>query len=740
MKKLLAILLTVTMIVPLLTVFFAIGASAAAAYDKPDLDDAGVTFDTASFTKEANRSYTSAAVSFDYGLEIYKTKKKLTSVPYTFQAWVKVSATDTGVIIGNYRSANNTAGASISVEILAGGIPQINHNDELTIPYNVKFDRSKIPADTWTMVTIVWNGETGYVSCYLNGELAEEEYFLPDIDPRVTEYALAIGGDHRPMNTSKVFSGALQDISVYATPRTANQIRRDYQRGVNVSDSELLCHYNISSAYESADLADATGHGYDMIYDRTWLTEAEMVNIRKANGMLDSNGNPTYAYSFAAIGDTQKTTEYEAVTRNNNYGETIYSSPTTANSLLYRMYNWLVTNKDEKSIALAMGMGDITDNNFDREWQLAYRSIRQLDGVIPYTLVRGNHDTYYNSQTGWTHQYFEKYFGSYTSTTYADYEAQFPNTTKSAQAYKSSTGGRYASDSVRNTYLKITAGTDDKWMVIALDWGCSDDVLTWAGDVCAANPDYSVIITTHAYAGSDGYPLQHGDLSESPNNGDDKWNELASKYANVKMVLSGHIGSDELPTTQVKGVNGNTVTQMLIDGQDADEKMHGLGLITMFYFNEDGNECYVEYYSVGMQRYFHTANQFYLDLNATGEVRDLTVSDIIENVKPSGAGTAESPYLVSRAEHLAWMAYQVEKNKETVYFDDVYFKQICDIDMGGEAIQSIGGYFKTATNAKAFGGHYDGGGYVIRNGTVVPCNPDTPLRSLALKPRAGLRR
>ena len=728
MKKLIAILLTVMMLVPMLTVFFTVGASAAGqVYDKPILNDAGMTFASETLTKTAEQSYTSKAISMKYGLEIYKTKKKLTEVPHTFQVWVKVSATDTGVVLGNLRSTNNTAGSFFNLEIKSGCIPYIRHNDEFAAAYELEFKDSVITPNTWTMLTVVWDGESGRVSCYLNGELQQEMYYLPDIDPHALAYPFAIGGDHRPMNRNP-FTGALQDVSMYATARTAEQVKADYQQGVNTADADLLCHYDISSADKGKDVADEAGD-YDMLYDKTWLDEDEMNAIRKQNGMLKADGTPNYAYSFVAIGDTQKTTEYEAVTLNNNYGKTIYSSPTTENSLLYRMYNKIVQEKDAKNTELVMGLGDITDNNFDREWQLAYRSIGQLDGNVPYTVVRGNHDNYNNG--GKTYQDFEKYFAS---TTYVQYVNQFPNTTKSASAYTSSTGGRYAADSVRNTYLKITTESGAKWMVLTLDWACSNDVLTWAGAVCAANPDYSVIITTHAYLGSDAAPLQHGDLSESPNNGDDKWNKLASQYANVKMVLSGHIGSDELPTSQVKGVKGNVVTQMLIDPQDADELMHGLGVITTFYFKADGSGCYVEHYSVGMQRYFHTTNQFYLDLNPQdAEVQDLTAPDLVEGQQPAGSGTAASPYLISNRYHLAWMAYRVEKSDHLVMFQGVHFKQTCDIDLQGDLMQSIGGYFKNATgdasalNAKAFGGVYDGGGYVIRNGVIVPCNPDSSL-------------
>ena len=731
MKKPLSGFLAILMVLPLITVFFTLGASAAAVYDSINKSDTGITFGHETFTKAADQSYTEAAVSFHYGVEMYVSKKRLAEMPHTFQAWVKVSDTDKGVIVGNYRVQNDTAGAYLNIEIKSGRIPYVKHYDEFGSLHEISFTKGTIPSNAWTLLTIIWDGENGHVSCYVNGEMKQDEYFLPDIDPHVLEYPFAIGGDHRVANTN-YFTGALQDVSLYSCARTAQQVASDYSNGVNVNDEGLLCHYNISSATKGKDLVDATGNGYNMIYDKTWLTESEMVDIRKKNGVIDAGGNALYDYSFAVIGDPQKTTRYEAVTRNNRDPSiTVTDKQYVKSTLTYKMYNWLVTQKDAKNISLVMGVGDITDYNFGREWQLAHQSITQLDGKIPYTLVRGNHDDFddNSNQSSSTHFYFDHFFGK---TTQSDYSTQFGSykeyKNSQDQVYVSTEGGRYLSNSVRNTYLKVTTANGDKWLILALDWNCDDNVLNWAGNVCAANSAYSVIITTHAYLGSDGSPLRHGQLSDTPNNGDDKWNKLASQYANVKMVLSGHIGTDMLPTTQVKGVNGNTVTQMLVCGQDADETLHGLGLVTMLYFNEDGSECFVEYYSVALDRYFHTANQFLLDLDTEdAEEQDLTGSDIVEGEKPSGRGTAANPYLISDVKHLAWMAYQVEKNNNTVYFDGVYFEQTCDIDMGGKSIQAIGGYFNTTSAARAFGGYYNGKGYSIKNGGIVPTETDNSM-------------
>lgn len=700
MKKLIAILLTVTMLVPMLTAFSTFGVAAeGAVYDKPshaDVTDAsaGLTF---TGTMDNNRDCA------DYA---YNSKTRLESVPHTFQAWVYIpeayKSQNCGTVISNYATKDDTWGSYLYMGVVENRVPLITYYNDHLVDHEIKFTKSAIPVEKWTMLTVVWDGATGYVSCYLDGKLSEQAYFLPDLDANVIESPMALGGDYRTSNTN-YFRGGLQDVSMYATARTAEQVQADYERGVNVNDTDLLCHYDMDANDLGQNIPDASGNGYTMQYCQTWLTEAEMEQIRATYTFEP-------AYSFVAIGDTQKTTYRDAIT----YGIT---TPTAENSTTYRMYQWLANNKTAKNIQMVMGMGDITDANLEPEWKLMKQAVAQMDAAgVRYSLIRGNHDSYTSQNAGYTglgDNGFDTYFGK--GTAYYDQVA--------------ANGGFYDSNSVRNTYHLVDVG-ETKWLIIGIDYRASDAVLNWAGNLCETYADRKVIITTHIYLNADGDPISFGHLSDSPNNGDDKWNKLAAKYANVEMVLSGHIGSDRLVTTQVKGNNGNTVTQMLIDSQSTDGALGGIGFVALYRFNAEGTAFYTEYYSTERDRYFLGYNQFYVDLEAEGEELTATKWDLQRGRKPSGSGTAADPYLISHPEHLAWIAYQVENNDHHVHFTNTYFKQTCDIDLQGSVIQSIGGYFKTTTgaasalNAKTFGGIYDGGGYVIKNGTITPCHPD----------------
>ena len=295
-----------------------------------------------------------------------------------------------------------------------------------------------------------------------------------------------------------------------------------------------------------------------------------------------------YAYSFAVVGDTQIVTEYD-VNNGTNY--------------LSGMYDWILTNKEEKNIEYVFGLGDITDNNKEAEWALAQKQISKLDGKIPYSVIRGNHDLV-GSMTpeDATADYFTEYLGT------ESYKSQFAD------------GGFYSKENTWNSWRTLTVGNVD-YLMLALDWGASDEVLSWASDIITEHCMHNVIITTHGYLYHDGTTIGTGEggMSTASNNGEAMWEKLISKHENIVLVMSGHDPSADIIVAQEEGVNGNIVTSMLIDPQDVDtaEVAAGnipLGAVAMLYFSEDGRNIQVEYYATARQAYYKESNQFSLEV------------------------------------------------------------------------------------------------------------------------------
>lgn len=276
-----------------------------------------------------------------------------------------------------------------------------------------------------------------------------------------------------------------------------------------------------------------------------------------------------YAFSIAFVGDTQTITRH--------YPEK-----------LPELYDWLLEVKDEKKLQMVVGLGDITDTDSDEEWLVAYDAIRRLQDQVPYTLVRGNHDSTIN---------FSNYFEE------DDYIRQF--------------GGIYNED-IYSTYITFTVGDVD-YMILNLDFGPTDSALRWANNVVNAHPYHNVIVVTHAYMDADGVLLSPLSSEYAPtslggfNDGTDIWNKFVKLHTNIKMVVCGHISHPVIAVHETAGKYGNTIQQVLIDHQEVDRLEGPGGYVAMFHFSADGKQVQVQNYATLQGKYFGSTLRFDLD-------------------------------------------------------------------------------------------------------------------------------
>lgn len=482
----------------------------------------------------------------------YTASKTFEKAPVTFEAWINIPPEVTGrggVILGSWGSNDK----NVSFEVSDNGVPRFYANNG---EIDAKFTTAKLNTGEWVHFAIVYKASKGAVLCYVNGELKETQ-MTTMTSPLDTTHKMRLGGDYRS-NNEQYFKGKISSVAVYSDERTSSEIASDMN---SYGKDGLLAHYELSTA-AAVKISDLSGNGYDMTRPVVWISESEIEPVGD------------FAYSFAVIGDTQRI----AYNHKDRFGE---------------IYQWILDNAEENNTQFVMGLGDITETSSDEEWIAAMNAMKKLDGNIPYSIVRGNHDSVAT---------FNKYV--------------------SYNEYKDVIAGSYEQNML-NTYHKFSVG-DVKYMVFTLDYGASNKVLAWAKEIIEAHPDYNVILTTHAYLYRDGTTLDADDVcppatTGGKNNGDHMWDKLASQCENIVLVLSGHDPCDNVIMTQEKGVHGNTVTQMLIDPQGADNVYGGLGAVAMFYFSEDGKEVTVRYYSTLQDKYFMSDSQFTMTLDIVGD-------------------------------------------------------------------------------------------------------------------------
>ena len=483
---------------------------------------------------------------------------KLSSHSFTAQAWVCFPKSQSkksrgGVIIGNYGSNSQ----SISVEVFTNGAPRVFFMNSDGTVYDFKFTSVNLYNSSWNHLAVTSDGSS--LKCYINGKLKETKALSAQSKISV-ESCFAVGGDYRA-NNSQYFKGNIKSVAIWSKARSKSDISADMKA---VSGQNLLASYNFENIGKSTkSIKNSVKGGATLKYVPVWFTDKEAVT--------------DYDYSFAAIGDTQTVCYYTP----DDFG---------------KIYDFIIDNAYKKKIKFVFGLGDITEKSTDPEWDLTTKNIRRMNGIVPYSLVRGNHD-YISS--------FNKYC--------------VPN------QYGFTVEGTFDSTGL-NTYRTLKVGNIN-YLLVTLDYGPSDEVLEWANKIISQYPKHNVIITTHAFLFRDGSTLDISDAAKGGwvptndgghNNGDDLWDKLVSKHKNIVLVMCGHEPCDDIKVTFTKGIYGNTVTQMLIDPQDTDRILGCSGLVAMLYFSNGGRHVTVEYYSVIRNKYFLTTNQFDMDIAVVG--------------------------------------------------------------------------------------------------------------------------
>lgn len=503
--------------------------------------------------------------------ETYNVSKKFSQLPNTVEAWIHfpkdmADSTRGGVILGNYSDGGK---GLFNVEIHANGIPRMYYVDNSGTVTNKLFTSVNVYTGQWLHLAVVRDSSAKKAHCYVNGTLAQS------LDLNISAYApgtaMVVGGDLRNGNAQN-FKGQIRSVAVYSDARSSTEVAADMNR---LGNGDPIAVWNMAAAAQS--YSDNSGNGFHLNLSSMWFRSKEA---------------PTdYDYTFAVVGDTQKITYYD------------YQNGTKH---LNKIYDWILSKQEERNIEYVMGLGDITEKGtIDAEWELALGAINKLNGKIPYSLVRGNHD---NSAK--MNLYLKDLSKTPYSTTYA---------------------GSY-DGTVNNTWRTIKAGSNGiPYLIFCLDYGPTDAILSWAGKIITEHPDHNVIITTHAYLFRDGTTLDSGDVcppsdsNAAYNNGDQVWEKFVRKYENIVLVLSGHDPCNQVVVRTDTADHGNRVTQMLIDPQGMDTTTL-TGAVALLHFSADGRKVSVEYYSTIQEKYFMSSNQFTMELDGVEPIVDKSIT------------------------------------------------------------------------------------------------------------------
>lgn len=267
--------------------------------------------------------------------------------------------------------------------------------------------------------------------------------------------------------------------------------------------------------------------------------------------------------------------------------------------------DWIV--KNHKKIDAVLHVGDLTQDNSPAEWQYMRKEFSRLDKIgLPYMVVWGNHDI--GSRPG----QFSDIHDTHLANRYFRYD----------EWIKRPYWGGSADNKTLDNYYTVVAAGGEKWLILNMEFGPSDDALNWADSVIAANQDKHVILNTHAYLYSDStlhdgqdwwLPQAYG-IGKEPgrtvNDGASLWNNLLSKHPNVIAVFCGHVLHSGVGTLVSIGEKGNKVYQMLAYFQRGvtDSRLGGEGYLRIVKFDKKKKEINVSTFS-SWNNSFHPSPQ-----------------------------------------------------------------------------------------------------------------------------------
>ncbi len=113
------------------------------------------------------------------------------------------------------------------------------------------------------------------------------------------------------------------------------------------------------------------------------------------------------------------------------------------------------------------------------------------------------------------------------------------------------------------------------------------------------------------------------------------------------------------------------------------------------------------------------ARNIYYDLNI--DLDKATSRRSIDSEWGGGNGSAENPYLISKATDLKLLAELVNNSQSYDSYNSKHYRQICDIDLSATPLTAIG-----ASASLIFTGSYDGGGFTLSNATISPATSGEP--------------
>lgn len=535
------------------------------------------------------------------------------SAPSTVSAWIRVDrntpdTTHVGTVIGNMERVGSKlvdGSNTFSFEITTNGNPKFEWKVSNAKKLTYTVYNADVRTGNWMHVAFVreLDGTQGSVTCYINGTAvgsistsAQNIANINFIKP------VMIGSDYTDdpilaYEFNPDFNGRIAGAHVYASTLTEEQVYNDMlgERASGLLGAIDFASGEVSSYYDHVN-GDAT--------DTYGWKDADISDFTAQDG----------EFSFAVIPDTQMLFSRAG---NDSNGNSVYDENYNVNDNIFaKNVQWLIDNQSALNLQHVFHVGDLTDNlNYDAKWQnqgvketkLGFEIMGKLSNAgISWSLARGNHD------------------GGAGTANLAEWDKQWMASKAYTDAFEKGQVCTVDSVFAQYSYYQLFTVNEIDYLFLTLDVEPDNATLEWAKTVVESYPNRRVIISTHAYLGARG-ALMTSNMFSGHTNGKKIWDELASQYANVELVLCGHSSGPDIARTQLTGVNGNKVWNVMVDMSSYEFTGHQQpGLMSLVKFSADGRTVSFNLYSTTMGKMFRSHNNFTINLGEVEEMEEET--------------------------------------------------------------------------------------------------------------------
>ena len=250
----------------------------------------------------------------------------------------------------------------------------------------------------------------------------------------------------------------------------------------------------------------------------------------------------------------------------------IISSSYEDQDILSKQTEWIKENVKKMGIVLVIHTGDAVQNNTEQEWNRVSESMGRFEGVVPYLLVAGNHESFVN----------ESKHGPNRDTTMLNKYMPV-----SRYSDKSCYGDCMNGGSENMFFLMDIEGM--KFLLLSIEFAPRIEVLDWANKIVSEHDDRRTIVVTHSYIQSAdskfNFKLDPLKYNQENTNRDEMWERFVSKHQNIFLVLSSHYFAVRRETSI--GKYGNKVHQVMACYLNDEDKLKGWLRIAKFCPKQD---------------------------------------------------------------------------------------------------------------------------------------------------------